>query len=71
MTNYDDLGSRIIHLMSVVNIFGLSGNKLAHELHGMEMAMQAMHIEFEPEYNADVTQYTGITIMGKRYAIAE
>lgn len=65
----ENLGNRMITLMRVVNIYGLSNNKLAHELNGMTMALNAMEIEFEFDYNDDVTEYTAITIMGKRFEI--
>ena len=65
----ENLGNRMITLMRVVNIYGLSNNRLAHELNGMTMALNAMEIEFEFDYNDDVTEYTAITIMGKRFEI--
>lgn len=65
----ENLGNRMITLMRVVNIYGLSNNKLADELNGMTMALNAMEIEFEFDYNDDVTEYTAITIMGKRFEI--
>lgn len=65
----NNLGDRMVTLMRVVNIFGLSGNKLAHELNGMNMALKAMDIEFEYSYNEAVDQYTAITIMGKRFEV--
>ena len=65
----ENLGNRMITLMRVVNIYGLSNNKLADELNGMTMALNAMEIEFEFDYSDDVTEYTAITIMGKRFEI--
>lgn len=62
-----DLGDRMIKLMRVVNIYGLSGNKLAYELNGMEMALDAMGIEYEFDFNEAVDQYTAVTINGIRF----
>lgn len=44
-------------------------NKFDHELRGMVHALQAMDIDFEFHWNDDVTQYTAITIMGKRFDV--
>ena len=63
------LGERMVIRMRVVNIFGLSGNRLADELHGMVEALQAMGIDFEFEYNDTVDQYTAITVMGTRFEV--
>lgn len=64
-----NLGNRMVVLMRVVNIAGLSGNKLAHELVGMTMALKAMGIEFEFDFNDDVTEYTAVTLMGQRFEV--
>ena len=64
-----DLGDRMVVLMRVVNLYGLSGNKLAYELNGMTMAMQAMGIEFEFDFNDMVDQYTAVTICGQRFEV--
>ena len=63
----NNLGERMVTLMRVVNIYGMSGNKLAYELHGMTMALQAMDIEFEFDFTENVDQYKSITIMGIKF----
>lgn len=69
-TIINNLGERMITLMRVVNLYGVSNpNKLTHELHGMAMALQAMEIEFEFEFNDEVTEYTAITIRGIRFEV--
>lgn len=65
----NDLGENMVILMRVVNIFGLSGNKLAHELNGMTRALKAMGIEYEFEYNDTVDKFTAVTIMGMRFDV--
>lgn len=64
-----NLGDRMVVLMRVVNIYGMSGNKLAHELNGMVMALKAMGIEYEFDFNENVDQYTAVTLMGKRFEV--
>lgn len=56
--------------MRVVNAMGIfNNNALANELHGMTVALHAMGIEYEFDYNKDATEYTAVTIMGKRFEI--
>ena len=70
MTNMvNDLAERMVILMRVVNISGLSGNKLSHELNGMVMAVKAIGIDYEFEFNSDVTQYTALILNGNRYEV--
>lgn len=40
-----------------------------HEFHGMEMAIEAMGIEFNIEYSGETLEMTAIIIMGKRFDI--
>lgn len=69
-TMINNLGERMIILMRVVNLYGISNpNKLSNELHGMTMALQAMEIGFEFEYNNEVTEYAAVTIMGIRFEV--
>ena len=70
-TMINNLADRMVTLMRVINIDGISGegNKFKHELRGMTMALQAMDIEFEFDFNSEVTEYTAITIMGKRFEV--
>lgn len=70
MTNMvNALAERMVILMRVVNISGLSGNKLANELNGMFMAVRAMGIEYDLEYNPEVSQYTALILNGNRYEV--
>lgn len=68
-TMINNLGERMIILMRVVNLEGLSGNKLAHELNGMVMALKAMEIDYDFEYNYEVTEYTALILNGKRFEV--
>lgn len=69
-TMIKNLGERMITLIRVVNLCGISNpNKLSNELNGMCMALKAMDIEFEFEFNDEVTEYTAITIMGIRFEV--
>ncbi len=68
-TMIEKLGNRMVALIRVVNIYGLHGNKLAYELRGMKMALNAMEIDCGFEYNQNVTQYTAIIIDGKRFEV--
>ena len=78
----DNLAERMISKIQVINLYTVEWadnekrftesrplNKFDHELRGMTDAMKAMGIEFEFKYNADVTEITAITIMGKRYKV--
>ena len=64
-----NLGNMMVMLMRAVNIAGLSGNRMAHELAGVIKALVAMGIEFEFDYNDDVTEYTAVTLMGQRFEV--
>ena len=64
------LADRMVVLMRVVNIYGLEGNKLSYELHGMVMAAQAMEIEVDFDFNETVDQYTAVILNGQRYEVA-
>lgn len=44
-------------------------NKFDHELRGMVQTLQAMGIDFEFHWDDDVTYWTAITIMGKRFEV--
>lgn len=44
-------------------------NKFDWELSGMLQALKHMGIEYEVNYNDDVTQYTGVTVMGIRFEV--
>jgi len=63
------LGERMVILMRVVNMYGLSGNRLADELRGVIMTLQVLEIEFEFEYNEAVTEYTAVILEGKRFEV--
>lgn len=65
----ENLGNRMVRKMAVVNIYGIKGNKFAIELKGMCQALDALGIDYEFDFNEEVTQYTAITIDGKRFAI--
>lgn len=71
MTNemINNLGERMVTLMRVVNIEGLSGNKLAYELNGMVMALKAMNIDYDFDFNNEVTQYTAVIINNIRFDV--
>lgn len=44
-------------------------NRFDFELSGMLQALKHMGIEYEVDYNEDVTQYTSVTIMGTRFEV--
>lgn len=76
----NNIGERLIHKMRVINICTREFanderrfseprklNKFDHEFRGMLDILKTMGIEFEIEYNDDVTEMTAITIMGQRF----
>lgn len=60
----NNLGNTMITQMRVVNLYGLSGNKLSNELYGMTQVIKAMGIELEFDFNNEVTEYTAVTLNG-------
>ena len=72
MTMINNLADRMITLMRVINIDGFHSDdnrKFRNELNGMIMALKAMEIEFDFDYNKEVTEYTAIIIMGTRFEV--
>lgn len=67
----NNLADRMISLMRVINIDGFHGDnrKFRCELNGMIMACKAMDIEIDFEYNSEVTEYTAVILMGKRFEL--
>ena len=78
----NNLGKRMVVLLRVVNIGCREWaqderrfaelrpfTKFDHELRGMTMAMKAMGIEFEFDFDENVIEYTAVTIMGTRFEI--
>ena len=78
----NNLGKRMVVLLRVVNISCREWaqderrftelrpcTKFDHELRGMTMAMKAMGIEFEFDFDENVIEYTAVTIMGTRFEI--
>ena len=68
----NNLADRMITLMRVINIDGFHSDdnrKFRNELNGMIMALKAMEIEFDFDYNKEVTEYTAIIIMGTRFEV--
>lgn len=70
-----NIGERIVVKMSVVNTVmkNYDGNKrenpLYSELQGMFQMLKAMNIEFNVLWNYEVTEMTGIEIMGKKFKV--
>lgn len=78
----NNLGNRMVRLARVCNIEKREWSenerrfteirkptKFDHEFHGMVMAIKAMGIEFDFEYNYETMEMTTIIIMGKRFDI--
>lgn len=67
----NNLANRMIKLMRLINIEGFHGDnrKFRHELNGMVMACKAMDIEIDFDYNSEVTKYTAVILMGKRFEL--
>lgn len=78
----NNLGGRIVTLLRVINIDRREWSqderrftesrpctRFDHELRGMTMAMKAMGIEFEFDFDENVIEYTAISIMGRRFDV--
>lgn len=71
------IGKRLVTQMRAVNTFGnelvydnnLRTNPFRSELAGMQNLLKAMDIEFDFEYNEDVTEFTAVILMGKRFTV--
>lgn len=73
------IGERLVIQMRVVNMVrrnneyifdnNIRTNPYHSEFAGMTQLLKAMDIEYEIDWNEDVTQMTAITIMGTRFEV--
>lgn len=61
------IGNRLVTLGRCVNITGQSGNKFAHEFHGMLNLLMTVGVDYDIDWNQEVTKMTATTIGGERF----
>ncbi len=75
----NEIGNTLVIKMRVVNMVkrnkeyildnNIRTNPFYSEFVGMTQMLKVMDIEYDIDYNEDVTQMTAITIMGKRFEV--
>ena len=75
----DKIGEKMVQKMRLVNMQvngkiciyddNVRTNPFVSEFAGMKQMLRVMDIDFEIEWNDNVTEMTAITVMGKRFTV--